>query len=67
MNTDVLEGKWSEFKGEAKAKWGELTDDDLAKAEGDAEALVGALQAKYGYERAKAEREVEDWVASLKS
>lgn len=65
MNTDILKGEWKKFKGQAKSKWGELTDDDLEQAEGDAEELIGAVQAKYGYERAKAESEVNAWIASL--
>ena len=29
--------------------WGELTDDDLDKAGGKANQLIGLLQQKYGY------------------
>ena len=29
MNWDRIEGNWKEFKGEAKAQWGKLTDDYL--------------------------------------
>ena len=38
MNKDVLEGKWKQIRGEAKAWWGKLTDDDLDRA---AEAASG--------------------------
>lgn len=34
MNQDQAEGKWDQVKGRAKKAWGELTDDDLMKAEG---------------------------------
>ena len=29
MNADQLKGKWTQFKGELKQKWGKFTDDDL--------------------------------------
>ena len=31
MNKDVFEGKWKQIRGEAKAWWGKLTDDDLER------------------------------------
>ena len=66
MNVDILEGEWTKLKGEAKAKWGELTDDDLKTVSGDVEALIGAVQAKYGYKRADAKAEVDDWLAKVR-
>ena len=29
MNKDIIEGKWDQLVGKAKAKWGDLTDDDF--------------------------------------
>ena len=57
MNADILEGKWKQMRGQVKEWWGELTDDDLDRAEGKADRLVGLLQEKYGYSREKAEEE----------
>ena len=31
MNWDQIEGNWKEAKGKIKQKWGQLTDDDLAR------------------------------------
>ena len=28
MNWDIVEGKWKQLKGAARAKWGDLTDDE---------------------------------------
>ena len=54
---DILEGKWKQMRGQAKEWWGKLTDDDLDKAAGKSDQLVGLLQEKYGYTRAHAEDE----------
>jgi len=62
MNTDILKGKWKQLKGEARKKWGDLTDDDFDKIQGDGEKLIGILQEKYGYARDRAEREVKEFL-----
>jgi len=70
MNKDVFEGKWKQIRGEAKAWWGKLTDDDLDRAAGKFEVLAGILQEKYGYTREAAGKEIDtrvtEYEASLK-
>jgi uncharacterized protein YjbJ (UPF0337 family) len=61
MNRDQLEGKWHQMKGEVKAKWGKLTNDDLDQINGNLEKLIGRLQERYGYARERAEKEVNDY------
>jgi uncharacterized protein YjbJ (UPF0337 family) len=61
MNEDVLQGKWRQLKGEVKSQWGKLTDDDIDRAEGDTEKLIGRVQERYGYAREDAKREVDDF------
>lgn len=63
MNSDILQGKWRQLKGEARIQWGKLTDDDLDQVQGQAEKLVGLVQERYGYNRDQAEREVDSFVA----
>ena len=62
MDENILKGKWRQLKGELKSQWGKLTDDDLDRAEGDAEKLIGRVQERYGYQRDEAKREVDDFV-----
>ena len=62
MNTDTFAGQWKQLKGEIKTKWGKLTDDDLMKAEGNYDKLVGSIQERYGYARGRAERELNEWL-----
>ena len=58
MNNDIAEGKWKQIIGKAKTAWGELTDDELTKAEGRADKLAGPIQERYGKTREEAVREV---------
>lgn len=61
MNSEQIEGKWTQLKGEAKNQWGKLTDDDLQQVEGNSQKLVGKIQERYGVEKEEAERQVNDW------
>lgn len=62
MNWDQIEGKWKQVKGEAKAQWGKLTDDDLDRINGNREKLAGKLQEQYGKDKEAVEREIDDWM-----
>ena len=66
MNQDVFEGKWKEMKGQVREWWGKLTDDDLEKAAGRADQLIGLLQQKYGYTKVQAEEEFNRRIEALK-
>lgn len=61
MNKDILQGKWTQLKGDAKLKWGKLTDDDLDQISGSRDKLVGKIQERYGKGREEAEKEIENW------
>lgn len=57
MNSDTLQGKWKQLRGNIKAAFGKLTDDDLLQADGNADKMMGALQERYGYTKEKAQTE----------
>lgn len=61
MNADQFKGKWAQFKGELKKKWGNFTDDDLMKIEGDYDKFKGSLQERYGDRKEEVSRWVDDW------
>jgi len=65
MNWDNVAGNWKQVVGKIQEKWGTLTDDDLKVAEGKKDQLVGALQRRYGYEKAMAEAEVDEFTRSI--
>jgi len=59
MNKDQVAGKWHEVKGKVKARWGDLTDDDLAASEGKMEELAGKIQQKYGGKKEEIQKEID--------
>ncbi len=63
MNTDQLQGKWHRVKGGLRAKWGKLTDNDIAVIDGESERLIGKLQELYGIERETAKKELDVWLS----
>ena len=67
MNEDVLKGQWTQLKGKVREKWGNLTNEDLDKIQGRTEQLVGRIQERYGLARDEAERQVRDFVTTVKA
>jgi len=61
MNWDQIAGQWKQIKGTAKMKWGKLTDDEIDVVEGKRDQLVGKIQQRYGIDKDKAEKEVDEW------
>jgi uncharacterized protein YjbJ (UPF0337 family) len=59
MNKLRIKGSWNELKGKLKQKYGQLTDDDLAFAEGKEDEFLGRLQTKLGKSKDELRREIE--------
>lgn len=62
MNKTVLDGKRHQLQGALREQWGRLTDDDIRILMGRLESLGGMLEERYGYSRATAEAEVNDFL-----
>jgi uncharacterized protein YjbJ (UPF0337 family) len=65
MNTDQLEGKWKQVKGEVREKWGKLTDDDILVVGGRRDQLIGRVQERYGMAKEAATKEVDTFLKQL--
>ena len=61
MNSDQLEGKWKQVKGEFKKKYGKLTNDDVTYADGEFDKMIGKLQEKTGRTKEEIRKEIKDW------
>ncbi|MEO9485264.1 MAG: CsbD family protein [Ekhidna sp.] len=66
MNLE-LSGNWNILKGKLKAKYGNLTDDDLTLAEGKEDILIGNLQKKLNKTKAEILTELSDLIEVKKS
>lgn len=65
MNWDQVQGKWKQYKGQLRTKWGKLTDSDLDVIEGNRQQLVGKVQEYYGLTKEAAEKQVDEFVHAL--
>ena len=59
MTNLQIKGSWNEIKGKLKQKYGQLTDNDLAFAEGKEDELLGRLQQKLGKSKEDLRKEIE--------
>ena len=64
MDWNRVEGNWKQAMGKVKAKWGQLTDDDLTEINGNRERLEGKIQERYGIARDQVRRDIDDWYGS---
>jgi uncharacterized protein YjbJ (UPF0337 family) len=55
-----MKGNWNEIKGKLKQKYGQLTDDDLAFAEGKEDEMLGRLQKRVGRTKDELRAEIAD-------
>jgi uncharacterized protein YjbJ (UPF0337 family) len=66
MNWDRIELDWMHFKDKIRGNWNKLTDEDLTRIGGRRAELIARLQARYGFAKAEAGREVEAWIRAQK-
>ena len=55
-----FKGSWNEVKGKLKQKYAQLTDDDLAFAEGKEDEVLGRLEQKLGKTKEDLRKEIEN-------
>ena len=48
MNNSINKVKCRELKGEIKKNWGDLTESEIEKTEGNLDQIAGKIQQKYG-------------------
>lgn len=62
-----IQGQWNQFAGEARKRWGKLTDDEIDEVKGEEQRLIGKIQEKYGIARAEAEEQVNEWLEDMRN
>ena len=61
-----VSGNWKRMKGAVKQRWGKLTHNEIREAQGRREALNGFIQSRYGIDRETADRQIDEWLKTLK-
>jgi len=56
----TTEAKWKMLRSRIKETWGDLTDDDLDRFEGQRTHFVGHIQERYGMAREDVERRLDE-------
>ena len=59
-------GSWKRMAGAVKQRWGKLTHNEIREAQGRRETLNGYIQSRYGIDRDAADRQIDEWLKTLK-
>lgn len=65
MNEQMIKGKWNEIKGEIQKTWGNLTNDDLEKTQGNLTAIGGLIQQKYGSKKEEIQTKLDSLISNF--
>lgn len=66
MDEDIIKAQWKQLRGRLKVYWGQLTDNDLAIADGNMEYLAGKLEERYGISLDDARKQIKVFVKGLR-
>jgi len=66
MNWEQIQGKWQEFKGQVKVRWGKLTDQDITVINGKRDILAGKIVERSGASKEQAEKEIAEFEKACK-
>ena len=61
-----MQDNLEQIKNAVKQRWEVLTDKDLDMFDGKLDQLPGLLQARYGYTREEAEKEIDLFISKMK-
>ncbi len=61
MTNDVIADQWHRLKGLLRRRWARLTEEDLARTDGNSAYLAGVIEQRYGMIREVADRQVRDF------
>jgi uncharacterized protein YjbJ (UPF0337 family) len=62
-----IAGKWKQFIGDIIKRWGDLTNDEGMKINGNREILAGKIQERFGVTKLKVKKQLDEQADSLKA
>jgi uncharacterized protein YjbJ (UPF0337 family) len=67
MSKDGIQDRKDQFKDAVKQRWGALTDKELDTINSKPDQLPDLLQARYGYTKEQAEKEMDQFLSNMNS
>jgi uncharacterized protein YjbJ (UPF0337 family) len=61
-----VSGNWKRMRGAIKEQWGKLTHNEIRAAQGRRDVLNGYIQTRYGIDREAADKQIDEWLKTLK-
>lgn len=61
-----VSGNWKRMAGAVKQRWGKLTHNEIRESQGRRETLNGYIQSRYGIDRDAADKQIDEWLKTLK-
>jgi uncharacterized protein YjbJ (UPF0337 family) len=61
-----VSGNWKRMRGAVKEQWGKLTHNEIRAAQGRRDVLNGYIQTRYGIDRDAADKQIDEWLKTLK-
>lgn len=65
VKTEVIERKWAQVRGKIHARWGKLTDEDVANINGNHNRFIVTLEKRYGCANKEAEDQIQRYLKSV--
>jgi uncharacterized protein YjbJ (UPF0337 family) len=62
VNRDRLEGKWKQFSGRLRERWGRLINDPLCTVAGKCDQVTGRLQESHGIYKEEGTRQLKEFL-----
>lgn len=62
MSHETYKGNWNVIKGKLKQSYANLTEDDVAYAEGKEDELLGRIQQKVGKTKQELKDQIDSWL-----
>ena|SRR3989338_5488753 len=59
LNENIIKGKWHQIRGDIRAAWGKLTDDEVDRTKENLERITGLVREKYGIAQDEARKKLD--------
>jgi len=65
VKNQVIEGRWAQVGAKIHTRWGKLTEEDVAKIDGNHNRFIDTLQVRYGCTKKEAEDQIQRYLKAV--